>query len=151
MMLLDCGPVPWRVHSLLCKWVLGFYWAILNTWAQVLPDESQLIPVYTEWNILLDKWQSRRVSMGLSFLFLVKGREIILVVCISSLLCHPPSFLCDNMKSQIGISETKFHMVLIWVLRSIGQLCSEPAAYLESWIAATSILKAFACISTWIH
>lgn len=41
--------------SLLCKWMLGFYLAVLNTWAQVLLDESQLIEVYTEWNILLGK------------------------------------------------------------------------------------------------
>lgn len=41
--------------SLLCKWMLGFYLAVLNTWAQVLLDESQLIEVYTEWNIQLGK------------------------------------------------------------------------------------------------
>lgn len=41
--------------SLLCKWMLGFYLAVLNTWAQVLLDESQLIEVYAEWNIRLGK------------------------------------------------------------------------------------------------
>lgn len=41
--------------SLLCKWMLAFYLAVLNTWAQVLLDESQLIEVYTEWNIWLGK------------------------------------------------------------------------------------------------
>lgn len=41
--------------SLLCKWMLGFYLVVLNTWAQVLLDESQLIEVYTEWNIRLGK------------------------------------------------------------------------------------------------
>lgn len=41
--------------SLLCKWMLAFYLAVLNTWAQVLLGESQLIQVYTEWNIRLGK------------------------------------------------------------------------------------------------
>lgn len=143
------APCLVRSFSLLCKWVLGFYLAELNTWAQVLPDESQLIEVCAEWNIRLGKSWSRRSNMGLSFLFLRKAEvEItsILVVCFLHFLCPPtppptpPRLLFCVRQENLNLKSSLKHGSR-W--SSPGQLYSEPAAYLQGWTAAAGSLESF--------
>lgn len=132
--------------SLLCKLMWGFYLAVLNTWAQVLLVSHSSSQDTLNGNIRLGKQSSRRSSMGLSFSFFIKAE-----VEIPSFGCLLPFFPMffprllfrvihenSNLKSFLKLSSR-----WISVLCSLGQLCSEPAAYLEGWIAAAGILKSF--------
>lgn len=119
--------------SLLCKWMLGFYLAVLNTGAQVLLGESHSSSKYTLNGISCLANRNPEGAACSELLFLVKAEEEIpsfwLFACLLSCVLPLLSLPCDTWKLKFEIlCDTQFQMDLSFMQPRAAVLgtCSLP-------------------------